>query len=369
MRKALYKRAMAGLLILTSALALSACTGGAKGNGATTEVSGAAKDTEQVTDDADGGAEDAAALDKAMSDRELRSDEKPLSIVASFYTMYDFAKKIGGAHVTVTDMVPAGTEPHDWEPAASDIRNLEQADVFIYSGAGLEHWAADVLGSLDNQELLTVEVSKGVALLEGDGHAHEDDADETEKASALGKRAGETVSEETYDPHVWLDPMNAKIEMENIKNAFAEADPTHAADYEANYARYAAQLDALDKAYEAGLGVLAKKDIVVAHAAFGYLCNAYGLNQVAIEGLTPDSEPDPARMAEVIDFVRDNDVKVIFFEELISPKVTKTIAAETGAETQVLNPLEGLSDAEQKSGADYFSVMEENLQKLIAALS
>ena len=107
----------------------------------------------------------------------------------------------------------------------------------------------------------------------------------------------------------------------------------------------------------------------ITHEAFGYLCDAYGLNQVGIEGLSPDSEPDPARMAEVIDFVRANGVKVIFFEELVSPKVAETIAKETGAPTQVLNPLEGLSDEEQKSGADYFSVMEENLKQLEAALT
>ena len=123
------------------------------------------------------------------------------------------------------------------------------------------------------------------------------------------------------------------------------------------------------------MSALPNKSIVVSHEAFGYLCDAYGLTQMGIEGLSPDSEPDPARMAEIIDFVKANHVKVIFFEELVSPKVaktiakeTETIAAETGAQTRVLNPLEGLSDEELKNGADYFSVMEDNLKQLKAAL-
>ena len=131
---------------------------------------------------------------------------------------------------------------------------------------------------------------------------------------------------------------------------------------------YAAKFDKLDQEYKDTLSNLQNKNIVVSHEAFGYLCDAYGLTQMGIEGLSPDSEPDPARMAEIIDFVKTNKVKVIFFEELVSPKVAETIAAETGAQTQVLNPLEGLSDEDIKGGADYFSVMEDNLSQLKAAL-
>ena len=171
-----------------------------------------------------------------------------------------------------------------------------------------------------------------------------------------------------FDPHVWLSPVNAKKEMENIKNAYVKADPENKDYYEKNYQTYTAEFDKLDQEYKDTLSALPNKSIVVSHEAFGYLCDAYGLTQMGIEGLSPDSEPDPARMAEIIDFVKANHVKVIFFEELVSPKVAETIAAETGAQTQVLNPLEGLSDEELKNGADYFSVMEDNLKQLKAAL-
>ena len=253
-------------------------------------------------------------------------------------------------------MVPSGTEPHDWEPAAADIRNLEEADLFIYSGAGMEHWVDDVLASLDNKDLISVEASEGVALRDGHRHSHEDEG------------AVEPEEEGQYDPHVWLSPLNAEKEMENIKNAYIKADPDNRDYYEANYELYASRFADLNQKFKDTLSSLPNKDIVVSHEAFGYLCDAYGLNQVGIEGLSPDSEPSPARMAEIIDFVRANHVRVIFFEELVSPKVAETIAKETGSSVQVLNPLEGLSDEELESGADYFSVMEENLKRLEAAL-
>ncbi len=284
-----------------------------------------------------------------------------LSVCASFYPMYDFASKIGGDRIEMINMVPAGTEPHDWEPSATDITNLEKADVFIYNGAGMEHWAEKVLDSLQNKNLIAVEASNGLTLLEGHGH-------EEESAGEEDHEDEEEHEEEAFDPHVWLSPQNAKGEMEAIKNAFSQADPENKDYYEANFSKYAAEFDALDSEFKDTLSAFKNRDIIVAHQAFGYLCADYGLNQVAIEGLSADSEPDPARMAEIIRFAKEHDVKVIFFEELVSPKVAETIASAIGAETDVLNPIEGLSDEQLKSGDDYFSVMRQNLAALKAAL-
>ena len=297
-----------------------------------------------------------AAAPNPAAKADAMESKKMLKVMASFYPMYDFAAKIGGDKAEVITLVPSGTEPHDWEPAAADIRNLEEADLFIYSGAGMEHWVDDVLASLDNKDLISVEASEGVALRDGHRHSHEDEG------------AVEPEEEGQYDPHVWLSPLNAEKEMENIKNAYIKADPDNRDYYEANYELYASRFADLNQKFKDTLSSLPNKDIVVSHEAFGYLCDAYGLNQVGIEGLSPDSEPSPARMAEIIDFVRANHVRVIFFEELVSPKVAETIAKETGSSVQVLNPLEGLSDEELESGADYFSVMEENLKQLEAAL-
>jgi zinc transport system substrate-binding protein len=162
--------------------------------------------------------------------------------------------------------------------------------------------------------------------------------------------------------------MNAKIEMANIRDALILADPDGKNVYEANYDAAAARLDALDAEFVTTLSPLTNRDLVVAHAAYGYLCAAYGLNQMPIEGLSPDSEPDPARVAQIIDFAVAHQVKVIFFEELVSPKVAQSIADQVGAKTDVLSPLEGLSDAETAAGDDYFSVMRKNLTSIQAAL-
>lgn len=347
---------------MVSVAMLSGCSGTAAAPGAsdtdqasTTTVAGGDKSTGEASMEAE-------KADAGIESKD--TDGQKLKVMASFYPMYDFAVKIGGDKAEVTNMVPAGTEPHDWEPATADIKNLEEAAFFVYSGGGMEHWVDDVLASLETKKLVSVEASAGVTLRPGHIHDEEEHkgAEEHTEEEDHGHDHGQ------FDPHVWLSPVNAKKEMENIKNAYVKADPENKDYYEKNYQTYTAEFDKLDQEYKDTLSALPNKSIVVSHEAFGYLCDAYGLTQMGIEGLSPDSEPEPARMAEIIDFVKANHVKVIFFEELVSPKVAETIAAETGAQTQVLNPLEGLSDEELKNGADYFSVMEDNLKQLKAAL-
>lgn len=269
-----------------------------------------------------------------------------LKVYTSFYPMYDFAKKIGGDKIELVNLVPSGTEPHDWEPTPGDIASLEKANIFIYSGAGMEGWVDKVLGSINNKNLLVVEASKGLSLIKN--------ADENEELE--------------YDPHVWLNPILAKQQMEAIKNALVTADSANKDFYENNFKENAKKIDDLDKEYRDTISTFARKDIVVAHEAFGYLANAYGLKQVAIEGLSAEAEPTPARMAEVAEFARKNNVKYIFFEELVNPKVAQAIANEVGAKTEKLNPLEGLSQEETSAGKEYFSVMKDNLQTLSKAL-
>lgn len=272
-----------------------------------------------------------------------------LSIVTSFYPMYDFACKVAGDKAAVTNLTPAGVEPHDWEPSSSDMITLENADVFIYNGAGMEHWVDSVLASLQNKNLIVVEASIDAPFLTADGKAN--------------------TAASSVDPHVWLDPEIAKTQMLTILHSLKKAAPENADYFQANYDKYAQEFDKLDGEFSSALSSVPQKNIVVAHNAFGYLCSAYGLTQVPIEGLSADSEPDAARMGEIIDFVHKNKVKVIFFEELVSPKVAEAIAKETGSTTAVLNPLEGISQKDQAAGEDYFSVMRTNLKTLVAALS
>ena len=262
-----------------------------------------------------------AAAPNPAAKTEAMESKKMLKVMASFYPMYDFAAKIGGDKAEVITLVPSGTEPHDWEPAATDIKNLEEADLFVYSGAGMEHWADDVLASLETKRLVSAEASAGLTLRPG--HSHDEEEHEGAEEHAEEEEHGHDHGQ--FDPHVWLSPVNAKKEMENIKNAYVKADPDNKDYYEDNYKTYAVRFDELDQEYKDTLSALPGKSIVVSHEAFGYLCDTYGLTQMGIAGLSPDTEPDPARMAEIIDFVKTNHVKVIFFEELVSPKVAETI--------------------------------------------
>lgn len=299
------------------------------------------------------------------------TEGKKLQVYTSFYPMYDFTSKIAGDKVDVINLVPSGTEPHDWEPSTEDIANLEKADMLIYNGAGMEHWVEDVTKSLSNKDIVLVEASEGIDLMEGHHH-HDDEGEEAHdhESEEAHEHEGEDADEHEHglDPHVWTSIKNAKKEMENIKNALVKADAANAEYYEANFKMYSEKFDELDKKYETEIAKLPNKNIVVSHEAFGYLCKEYGLTQVGIEGLSPDSEPNPKRMAEIVEFVKEHNVKVIFFEELVSPKIAESVAKETGATTDVLNPIEGLTEEQLKEGNDYISIMEQNLNSIVKAL-
>lgn len=281
-----------------------------------------------------------ACSSKTTNDTSNAETTKP-QIYTSFYAIYDFADKIGGDKIDLYNVVPAGTEPHDWEPSAHDMLNLESADVLFYNGLGMESWIDKVKGSITNENITYVELSQYVDTLEGDH----------------------------VDPHIWLDPSNVKLEAEAIKDTLIAVDSQNADYYTKNYNTFINNLDELNTAYKDTLSQLPNKDIVVSHEAYSYMCSAYDLNQIAIDGMAADSEPSPTKMSEIISIIKDNNIKVVFFEELLSPKVAQTIADETGAQMLELNPFEGLSEEDIQAGKDYLSVMRENLDNLVVALS
>lgn len=265
---------------------------------------------------------------------EANSDK--LQVYTSFYAMYDFTRAIAGDYADVENLVPAGVEPHDWEPSPADMIRMEEADIFIYSGKGMESWCEKVLSSLSNTELLAVETAKDIPVLAENGDS---------------------------DPHVWLNPQNAAKQMETIAAALSEKDPANAAHYQENLQVHLEKLSALDIKYQQTLSACSKKEIIVSHKAYGYLCDAYGLEQIAAEGLAADGDASPARLAKLVETMQNKNIRYIFFEEQIESKALQTVQAETGAEALVLNPFEtGSGDK------DYFAVMEQNLENLEIAL-
>lgn len=286
-------------------------------------------------------------------------EEGKILVYASFYTVYDFAQKIGGDRAQVVCLMKPGTEPHDWEPTPQDRAGLEEADVFVYNGAGIDGWAESLLSGLDRKGLKIVKTTADVQLLQyGVDSVTQSTGDEEDHGHSHGEN----------DPHTWLSPENARLELRAVADGLIVADPDNAAYYEGNYSLWAAECEKLDEAYRQGLKLLTQRSIVVSHAAYGYLCNAYGLEQVAVQGFSPDAEPSPKKMAEVIDFINENGIKAIFFEEAASPAVAEAVSRETGVEVLVLNPVESLSRERQEAGEDYFSVMEQNLETLLSAL-
>ena len=294
---------------------------------------------------------------------------KPV-VYTSFYPMYDFAAKVGGDKIDLRNLVPAGTEAHEWEPSPQDIAGLEKADMLIYNGAGMEHWVEKVVESLRNEKLVVLETAHDLELLESGAH-HDEDAEHEEEE--LHEDAGEHAEDHDHDhgdhdPHVWLSIRRAKQQMQAIERALSELDPANKDYYRINYEQYAMEFDKLDTQYEQTLAPLPRKEIVVAHSAFGYLCHDYGLEQVSARGFSPDAEPTPDAMAAVMEYCKEHDVQVIFFEVLTSPEVAQTIAKQVGARTDVLNPIEGLTKEQADAGEDYLSIMRQNLQALEGAL-
>ncbi|UUZ83774.1 metal ABC transporter substrate-binding protein [Paenibacillus sp. P26] len=288
--------------------------------------------------------------------------EKRLKVVTTFYPMYEFSKQVAGDKADVVGLIPAGAEPHDWEPTPKDIQQIQDADVFVYNGAGVENWVDKALKSINKDHLTVVEASKGIELMEGTAEEEEDGHDHKQESGAQGQ-------EKVMDPHVWLDPVLAQQEVKSIAAAMQQADSANKEAYKNNADVFTRKLQELDQAFKDGLSGVKRKEFVTQHAAFGYLAKRYGLTQVPIAGLSPEEEPSAAKMGEIVQFAKEHQVKTIFFETLAAPKVAETIAKEIGAKASVLNPIEGLTDEDKKQNLDYLGLMKQNLNSLKAVLN
>jgi zinc transport system substrate-binding protein len=269
-------------------------------------------------------------------------DGRP-QVVAAFYPLFEAAQRVGGDRVQVRNLTPAGSEPHDLELNSRQVDQIEDAAVVVFLGRGFQP-------ALEK----AAERAKGTKV---------------DVLSGLGSlRPGAGDDKLDVDPHVWLDPTQLKVIVGQVAGALATADPGNRSTYEANARAYSQELDELDAAFTAGLANCERRVIVTAHAAFGYLASRYNLTQDAIAGLEPESEPSPQRLADLARQVRADGTTTVFYETLVSPKVAEALAREAGVRTAVLDPLEGLTDADAKAGRTYLSAMRDNLAALRQAL-
>ncbi|MFB6551584.1 zinc ABC transporter substrate-binding protein [Streptomyces sp. NPDC056405] len=302
-------------------------------------------------------------LSACSSDSAAAGNTDKFDVVASFYPMQYLAQQIGGEHVNVTTLTEPGQEPHDLELSAKQTAEMGEADAVLYlkslqPAVDEAITQSDVKTKIDAATLTTLEDHGSVEHDHGhggEGHAEEGHAEEHSEEE-----------EHALDPHVWLDPVKYAEIAEGVAKAFEKADPDHAADYRKNADALAKKLAGLNTAYEDGLKNTDTKVFFTNHSAFGYLAERYGLTQEAINGLDPESEPSPARIKELQEEAKADGVTTVFYETLVSDKTAKTLAKDAGLKTDVLDPLEGITD--KSKGDDYLAVMESNLKALEAAL-
>jgi zinc transport system substrate-binding protein len=254
-------------------------------------------------------------------------------VVAAFYPLAYAAEQIGGSRVDVTNLTPPGAEPHDVELTPQEVGHIQTADVVLYLSHGFQPAVEQAVGGAKGTR---------VDALEG-----------------IGLRAGSGDEAGTADPHVWLDPILYARVVKKIGAALGRPRRAEA---------LAGRVLALDRVYRNGLADCKRRDFVTSHAAFGYLAARYGLHQVPITGIDPESEPSPQHLQSLIELVRGEHVKTVFFERLVSPRLAETVARDAGAKTAVLDPIEGLTPSEQDKGFTYFTLMRQNLRELRATL-
>ena len=277
-----------------------------------------------------------------------------LTVSTSFYPIQYLAQAIGGEHVAVTSVTPTNVEPHDFELSPKDVTALSASSLVLYV-SGFQPSLDDALAQVSGPAV--VDLAGSVDLVHHDGVEEEHEEGATEAAHDHGAAAA-------LDPHFWLDPVRMQAAAKAVEAALAQADPAHADDYAANLDTLNATLADLNTSYSTGLGHCERTTFVTSHAAFGYLADRYGLTQASISGVDPESEPSPAELAEVKKVVESTGTTTIFTEELVSPETAQAVAAETGAQTRVLSPIESAPE-----DGDYAGTMRTNLEELRTALS
>ncbi|OPY83401.1 MAG: High-affinity zinc uptake system binding-protein ZnuA precursor [Syntrophorhabdus sp. PtaU1.Bin153] len=291
--------------------------------------------------------------------------KKQLTVITTLFPLYDFARNIAGDSATVSLLLPPGVEAHSFEPKAGDMVKINAADIVFYTGKYMEPWAEDILRGVDNKNLLAVDTSKGVTLVEGsEGHPHDRDS-----ARSVEHRETDSDHHGRTDPHIWLDFTNAKVMVDNIALALISKDPANKSLYTRNAEIYKTKLDDLDRRFREGFSDCKKRIFVHGgHSAFNYLAKRYNLQYVSAYHGSPDSEPTPKQLIALKKIVQEQGVRFVYYEELITPRIAEVLARETGAKPLKLHGVHNVTKEEFEKGVSFLSIMEENLANLRVGL-
>lgn len=276
-------------------------------------------------------------ISTGCTDSNKKANDK-IQIVTTFNAMKEFVNLVGGDKVEAATLIEGNIEPHDFEPTSKEIKKVEDSDVFVYNGAGIDDWSEDVLKNANNK-LKVVKATEGLDLIEIS------DSDNVHG---------------NYDPHIWHSLKTSQGALKNIKDALSSIDNKNKDYYESNYDEAIKKMNDLYNTYQEKFSTVKNKVFITGHEGFAYLCKDFGLKQIGIENVFASGDPSPARLKELTEICKENNIKVIFMEEQISPELSETLAKEVGAKVEVIESLE--------SEGEYFSTMESNLNKIYQAL-
>ena len=292
----------------------------------------------------------------------VENDESKLQVYTTVYPLTYFTERIAGDLVDVQSIYPAGSNEHTFEPSQQDMIKLADADLLFSIGLGLEGFIDNAKKTLKNEQVKFVATADHITDEELDaalGHKEDEHEGETEEASSHdGHNHGST------DPHVWMSPVLSEKLAESIKDSLVEADPENKDAYESNYTELVGELETLDRSF-ASLSERVNKDtFFVSHAAFSYLSEPYGFEQIAIAGLNSQNEPSQKELTEIVNLAKKNNLQYIVFEQNVSSNLTNVIQKEVGAEAIQMHNLGVLTQENIDNEETYFTLMEKNLQVL-----
>ena len=316
-----------------------------------------------------GGAGSDLSAGTARSNLANPGDSPALEVVTTLYPLEYFTRRIGGDSVRVVNLISPGVEAHDFEPTPGDVRRLAEADLIVYNGKDFERWLDRALQAIGQNGRVVVEAGPRLANMSVVALNAEASSDAQVAAGVNDQdKASDQHSNGLIDPHVWLDPLKAAVQVEAIGAALRKAAPAQADRFAENGLLLITDLEDLHRRFQMGLSECAMRHFVTSHAAFSYLAQRYDLRQVSISGLTPEAEPSPKDLAQIADTIRDLGVQHLMAENVGNSRLVETLAAEVNAGILTLHPLESLTTKELERGETYFSVMESNLRNLRTAL-
>lgn len=300
--------------------------------------------------------------DETTSDSSFTENESEgngsISVVTTFYPVYEFTQQIAGERADVSVMITGGTDAHGYEPSAQAVAEVNDADVFVYSSEEMETWVPSLLDTVENDDLVVISQAEQIDFLETAEDSHSDEEDSDHENDDTHNHSHQ------LDPHIWLDPVLAQSQVETILEGLIEADPQGQAYYETEAERFIGELQALHEEYEEAFEGAENRTFITQHESFGYIAQRYDLEQIAVGGLSSEVEPSPSRIAEIGGLVQEYNVPVIYYQQGANSAIAQTVASETGTEIAILHDLEVLSEELMEQDLGYLDAMRQNLEAL-----